>query len=357
MFVAQRSTHINGTTCRLRPSFGSHWMRSLFLLAEHDASFETRGFAAANPTVRQRLERIGETFINGFNCGLMDDQENAWCRCCATVQSELRGFAVEGIAMGVAVADALTFGTRLARWMAQSEAKYTYLTHVGAGWALARVPWRRATICRSLDPIHSWLVYDGLGFHDAYFHPRRVLANWRRIRRGYAARAYEQGVGRALWFVSGGDPSRATLFVLAQAPGRRRDLWSGIGLALAYAGGASKSGLAEILEAAGPLRSYLAQGAAFASEACSRAGHTPCHTAQAVKILTGVDHEDAAHLVRSQRPSHALDSCDPFPPYELWRARVRHSLQRRAETHSSKAEVDHQNVFHRNASRAVGQPR
>jgi len=44
-----------------------------------------------------------------------------------------------------------------------------------------------------------------------------------------------QGIGRALWFVSGGEPQRAAALSGAAAE-RASDLFAGLGLAMAYAG-------------------------------------------------------------------------------------------------------------------------
>jgi hypothetical protein len=213
--------------------------------------------------------------------------------------------------------------------MALHKADYTYLVHVGAGWALARVPWRRRAILRASDQVHSWLIFDGLGFHDAYFTPARITRGWRRLTRGYAARAYDQGVGRGLWFAAAGDLDRAILAIASFQGGRQPDLWSGLGLALAYAGGASSQELSSALAAAGKFRAHLAQGAAFAAEAHARAGHTPIHTQDAVVVLCGCDAVAAVELVRrvrGQLPDG--DLTDGTPRYELWRSHVQRELLR-----------------------------
>ncbi|MGB9369698.1 MAG: DUF1702 family protein, partial [Xanthobacteraceae bacterium] len=179
--------------------------RGLFKINPKEASFQARGFAAC-VDARRRLEGIGETFLFGFNHALIEDDLEALQRAIEPIDLDRRGFAVEGAAMGAAVADALMLGgSRLASWMRYSNSAYTYLAHVGAGWALARVPWRRASILRSCDAVHGWLVFDGLGFHDVYFTSEKIFGGWRRLKHQYAARAYDQGVGRALWFAAGAD--------------------------------------------------------------------------------------------------------------------------------------------------------
>jgi len=298
--------------------------RSLFRIEMREASLAGRGFVASNDAVRRHLEQIGETFLIGFNEGLLVESDMAplW-RLVETICLDRRGFAVEGLAMGVALADALTLGNaRLRDWMRFSHQAYTYLAHVGAGWALGGVPWRRSAILEHADPVHGWLVFDGLGFHDGYFYPRRILDGWRRKLIGYSARAYDQGIGRALWFVTGGDPIRAVAVIEKFPSERRPDLWSGLGLALVYAGGADAAALSAVRRAAGGCHTYLAQGAAFGAEAHARAGHVSDHAAQALNALTGRDVERAVRLVRRARDRLPAAETSAVPRYELWRLAV-----------------------------------
>jgi hypothetical protein len=298
--------------------------RSLFRIEMCEASLVRRGFAASDDAVRRHLEHIGETFLVGFNEGLLagSDMEPLG-RLVEAVSPDRRGFAVEGLAMGAALADSLTLGNaRLRDWMRFSHQAYTYLAHVGAGWALSRVPWRRRAILRHADPVHGWLVFDGLGFHDGYFYPRRLLNGWRRKLIGYSARAYDQGLGRALWFVSGGDPLRAVAAIEKLPSERRPDLWSGLGLALVYAGGSDAAALSAVRCASGRCQTYLAQGAAFGAEAHARAAHVPDHAAQAVNALAARHVETAVRIVRHARDTLPAAETSPVPRYELWRLAV-----------------------------------
>ena len=80
---------------------------------------------------------------------------------------------------------------------------------------------------------------------------------------------FDNGLGRAMWFASG---ARAELVIrtLAGFPRERHAaLWSGVGLATTYAGGASLSELQALLSAAGGHRNEVALGAAIAAKAGS----------------------------------------------------------------------------------------
>jgi hypothetical protein len=297
-------------------------LRRFLSLSPDQASFRTRKFVGTDPSKQLALETAGKTFVGGYNAALAADRPEDVLQHIHTVAPALRGFAVEGAAMGCAVADALPFQKQsFAGHLRAFEGEFCYLTHVGAGWALARVPWRRAAILAPLDPVHHWLAYDGLGFHDTFFHHRRVLAGWRRRTTAYAARAYDQGAGRALWFVGGGSAAIATDLICSFAEARQSDLWAGLGLAMAYAGPAGEAELSLALGKSGGQRIHFGQGVAFACEARARARQIPAHTDLAAKVVTGVSADELSALVREARKDLPADAADA-PAYEIWRRRV-----------------------------------
>ena len=297
-------------------------VRRLLRLSPDQASFQTRGFTGASPSSQSALEMIGQTFIDGYNTAILSNDVRDVLQYVSCIPSTERGFAVEGVVMGTAVADALPFRKSLLPACIESfEADFTYLAHVGAGWSLARVPWRRRRILAELAPLHHWLAFDGLGFHDTYFYHRRIFGGWRRERSGYVARAYDQGVGRALWFVAGGSVVAAVELLSALPESRHSDIWSGLGLAMTYAGLAAAGDIAGACEAAGPHRAQFAQGVAFACEARFLARHVPAHTDLAAKTVTGIGADELSALVRAARGNLPADTADA-PAYEIWRHRV-----------------------------------
>src|ERR1039457_1019400 len=83
---------------------------------------------------------------------------------------------------------------------------------------------------------------------------------------GSPRRAFDQGLGRSLWFVEGADASRIAAAISSFPKARQPDLWSGVGLACAYAGGRDQAHLELLRETAGPYVAQVAQGAAFAAK-------------------------------------------------------------------------------------------
>jgi hypothetical protein len=137
----------------------------------------------------------------------------------------------------------------------------------------------------------------------------------------YFPRVVDQGVGRALWFIHGADPTRVAGAVSKFARERHADLWSGVGLAVAFAGGCGSEGLAALRESSGEQWPDLAQGAVFAAKARSFSEVVPGHTRVAVAALTGMSVTAAATLADAAEAPPCAEA--GVPAYERWRRNVR----------------------------------
>jgi hypothetical protein len=299
------------------------WLRQGLLgLAAQEVTFARRGFQGGETTDRQWLEQIGCTFLYGYHAALLDDTPALLARRLTEVEPELCGFAFEGAAMGLCLLDMLIPWRccRLQDFLAGPGAAHTYIVHVGAGWALALLRRRVEPLLARLDPVLRWLAVDGYGFYHGYFHWPRYIAGHvppcRRLR-GYACRVFDQGLGRSLWFVAGADVAHISATIAALPPWRHADLWSGVGLACAYAGRVTRRALAVLYDAAGPYQAHLAQGAAFAAQARQRAGNPALHTDLACTVLCGVSADAAAHIAEVTRQELPPDGVEPA--YEVWR--------------------------------------
>lgn len=298
--------------------------RRLFAISEHEVSFDFRGFRGGSDAVRAHLETVGRSFLAGYHAALELDRERLIPRLEA-IADEYRGFAFEGASMSLTLLDVLT-PWRRRRWRTFLEdggGAHVYMAHVGAGWAIARLPFgMRGTLAR-LDPLLRWLAFDGYGFHQGYFHWRRSIAGPQEVPRrvkGYGRRAFDQGLGRSLWFVEGAEVERIPATVGTFPAERQGDLWSGVGLASTYAGGVGRESLEALLEAAGDFRPELLQGMTFAAEARQRAGNATPHTELACRVLGGVSAADAAGVTASTRQELPPDG--DLPAFELWRLRI-----------------------------------
>lgn len=307
------------------------WLRKLILgIPLTETTFARRGFRESEASARQRLEQIGRTFLQGYHAALLDDNPKMLAGRLMMVEAELRGFAFEGAAMGLALLDYLTpwRRNRLRAFLSGPGAAHIYMVHVGAGWVLARLRRRVEPALKRLNPLLGWLAVDGYGFHQGYFHWRRYVEQQALPLEltGYARRVFDQGLGRSLWFVDGANVIRIPATIAAFPPARQADLWSGIGLACAYAGGVDLTGIETLRTAAGPYRPHLAQGAAFAAKARQRAGNPAAHTALACRVLCGLSDDRAANV--TELALNDLSAPGPEPAYEVWRQRIQAEFAR-----------------------------
>ncbi|MCR9057385.1 MAG: DUF1702 family protein [Rhodobacteraceae bacterium] len=307
------------------------------LLSEQEANFRKRGFKAPNADRQALLETIGVTFIQGYNEALNTSQLESILVFERRIKRSHQGFFLEGAAMGCAVADGLPwskltgFANRFSTLLQATSERHPYLTIVGAGWAMARIPWRRSAILSSLDQFLAPLAFDGWGFHDTYFRPSRLKQGAagavRSLGGNPAARSWDQGAGRALWFTSGGSVERACNEIYSQAPERQADLFAGLGLAMTYASGATKIELQSLRSLSGAHSKDVAQGSAFALEAHECAGTASTEVRKACQILTGKDPRDVIRIVNEARPNQrtiaVVSLANGQENYEQWRSDVR----------------------------------
>jgi hypothetical protein len=309
----------------------NHWgkiCRNIFGLLPEETSYARRQFRGATDQMRTRLEQIGAAFLAGYHAALEAGQPETFNL--PYQDPELDGFGMEGGAMGFALLDALMpwNGRRIERFLAGEGDAHAYMVHVGVGWIWARLPFGMERARRRLDPLLSWLAFDGWGFHEGFFHWPNYIHGEARPRKvkGYAGRVFDQGLGRSFWFVNGGNPELIGETIRGFPAERRADLWSGIGLAATYAGIASREALEVLGQGAGEHRPALAQGAAFAAKARLRAGNVTPYTDLATRALCGLDAIEAARLTDSALEN--LPENGPQPAYEIWRQRIQSCIRR-----------------------------
>jgi len=303
--------------------------RHLILGIRPDAAlFERRGFPTTDGSTQRRLEEVGRTFIQGYHAALDEPEAQALAERLNEVAAERRGWAFEGAAMGLTVLDLTTpwKHTRMKQFLQGPARAHVYMAHIGIGWALARLHRGVGRLPRYVDPLLRWLVVDGYGFHQGYFHPDRYIFRAKPSKKmdGYAERAFDHGLGRSIWFVGGADVERVTTIIEEFSVARRRDLWAGVGLACAYAGGAGASALEKLHVNADKYMPHVRQGVAFAAKARERAVNPAAHTDLASRILCGVSAARASEICESTLRNLSTESGDRS--YESWRQKIRVAL-------------------------------
>jgi SagB-type dehydrogenase family enzyme len=302
----------------------------IFLPDQSEATFAKRGFTAPDATRQANIEKVGSIFLEGFEYGMAGLSLSAVESSLETVEPAFRGFAYEGCTMALAVRDGIRPAGR--HWvrdlLASRGANHIYMAYIGVGWAMARLPRLRWRAIEPHDPLLRWLALDGYGFHQAYFRTKQYvwqqhqapIPGWEPA--GYANRAVDQGIGRALWFVNGSDVQGVATTIEAFPRSRRGDLWSGAALASVYAGGADAGELSDMVRLAGQYRSHAAQGAAFAAKARLLAGLVMPGTEIGVKVHCDMSVEEAAAVTDEAKDGLPSDEGD-VPRYEIWREQIR----------------------------------
>ncbi|NOZ08592.1 MAG: DUF1702 family protein [FCB group bacterium] len=305
------------------PSFGPI-RKKFFGISEEETTCRKRGFTITDPVKGERLETIGKTFVKGYHAALWCSSPDALYGELEKESPELRGFIYEGAGMGLALLDYFTPWNRHrhARFLRQYGSPHIYMLHVGYGWALARTPWRISRRIDRLDPLLRWLAFDGYGFHQGYFKWPAYIAKQKEPREihDYGRRAFDQGLGRSLWFVGGADVPNVIKLLKKFPAGRQGDLWSGIGLACTYAGGADPAELAALIDHAGEYYPMLAKGSVFAAKARQRAGIVSQETETVTQIICKQTTEKAAAL--SDESLQDLPDDGTEPAWEIWRRRI-----------------------------------
>ncbi len=293
---------------------------SLFGIPSEKAVFSRPGFAKE---AWLRFQPVAHSLVEGYHATLEDSRLEVLVPRLDAVEAELRGFAYEGAGMGLAALDIMApWKNRLQEFVEGPGAPHIYPIYVGVGLALARLRRQPEHFMTRLDPLLCWVVVDGYGFHEGFFAWRRTVEKQFRPASfsSYACRLFDQGLGRALWFASGALVDRVVSTITTFPSTRQADLWSGVGLACAYAGGVNRAEIEALLTAAGSYRLQLARGAAVAAKGRQQAGNPAPHTELACQIFCGVSSEQAASIMDitcQGLPVHGKE-----PAYEVWRQRV-----------------------------------
>jgi|TARA_R100001244_G_scaffold6593_14_gene8001 hypothetical protein len=313
-----RSHQTGEAADRLKPP--PAFIAKFLALDPRRVEFRVRGFDLADKSHEQRLESIGKAFLRGYNLTLSARSFTEFEQAKDQETDLLRGFFIEGGAMGSALVDSLPFRkAMLPRYIDRFAGQFPILVYAGVGLTISKLAWRELGIMAELDPFYRWLAYDGLGYHNMYFEPDKTLTGPKRVLEGYASRAYDQGAGRGIWFTSGADVGKAAATIAAMPSDRHSDLWAGVGLALCYAGPAGAPEFLEAKRLAGACAANLATGVAIACTARVKDESLLPDTREGISALWGLSPEALAERVEAMRQSAASSAVADMPAYGSWR--------------------------------------
>jgi hypothetical protein len=256
----------------------------------------------------ERMARIRATFEDGLRAADSESEDSKLVKYLDTTDAQFRSVAYEGAAMSRALLD-ISLGTGLHHWLrfGQITRHHSVQVHIGLGWAFSQ-QLSPLTLIHDLPPIAQARVLDGYGYYDGMFRSRASIRTKTipEVISGNNLRAYDQGLGRSLWYSAKGNLALLIKSLEGFADSRMPDLWRGIGIAISYVGGCDTDLLKSVLDHAGSYRVFLASGAVLLARARAHAD-TPdvgaelacsvwCHmtTVEAVMLMDESEPKDTS---------------------------------------------------------------
>jgi len=259
-----------------------------------ESDLSRRRFRLTRGPSRTVIENAEKSYLFGFNAVMSREAVRI-----DEISRDQQAFAFEGAGAACAVLDLITMsrGRRLRELLAGPGARHPFAVHLGAGRGYAMLRLSPARAARRAHPLLRWLAVDGFGFGWSMARADRMVGERAMpdlLTRAHCA-LFDQGLGRLLWYHDCASPDDVAARIAAYPASRRGALWSGIGFAAAYTGGAEADELWWLTVHAGAdgFRAHLAQGCAFAVTARTQAGPLPGHVARAAPILSGATPEEA----------------------------------------------------------------
>jgi hypothetical protein len=293
-----------------------------FHVTKQDTSFNDQDRQAA-----ERLETVVRTVTKGCQLTLQNSRYEVLVPRLQAFDVELHGFAYEGVGVALAALDSfLPWKNRVQAFLEGPGKTYIYAVPLGAGMGLARLRRNPERFLSRLDPVYGWLILDGYGYHEGFFARRRYvdqkkLPSW--ISKE-ALHVFDNGIGRAIWFLSSTNVERVTETIASFPFSRQSDLWGGVGLACGYTGGVEREEYVRLKTLAGSSLLQLATGAALAAHARHLVGNPSTYVRLACEVLCGCSTEVAAQIVESARTDLPRDGREAS--YGMWRQRIANQL-------------------------------
>jgi len=218
--------------------------------------------------IKNRISRISETFQASRQLGM----ENAsWEQFMSFVENQDKLFhstVHEGASMGYAMYDKHNYGELNVwkKYMKQFGLKYGGFIRTGLGWTLAKWNEIDYSFLKDHDPLSHWRFFDGWAYHDAIFKKSLIVAQMKRVSNlpSKYFSAYDQGIGRNLWYLSKGEINPLLELTSKFDVDRQEHLWRGIGIAIIYVGAYDQKYFTEVYKASESFKIQFKTGCAMA---------------------------------------------------------------------------------------------
>jgi enediyne biosynthesis protein E3 len=236
------------------------------------ANIKQRKARILDPRIPERFGQVAKGMWQGYHMALEAASPEQISKRLTTVESELLGFALEGVGMGFTELDLqesrdsshldtfLDYARQSAGAPRVSTLEiiehpihpipaYQTMVYLGVGLMLVRLGCDISLQHPALPPEQYYPIVDGYGFNHGIFYWQEFVDKQTRpaLLTDDAERVFDQGLGRSLWLINGANPALIAKTIEAFDPSRHQDLWGGVGYACASIGGGDRT----ILEALG----------------------------------------------------------------------------------------------------------
>jgi hypothetical protein len=221
-----------------------------------------------------------------------------------TTDAQFRSIAYEGASMSRGLLD-ISHGGSLHSWLAymQRTQAHSVQVYIGLGWALSQRQVPLASFFQSIAPIMHARVLDGYGYYEGMFRNRTTIRDKSLPGdiTGNSLRAYDQGVGRSLWYFAKGSTVQLERLINGFSDERKLDLWRGVGIAAAYVGGDDNI-FASIYDLAASYQTQLATGAMFLAHSRMKANTLNEETELACRTWCDMGAREAIAILEKTEP-------------------------------------------------------
>ena len=220
-------------------------------------------------SIPENIETVVSTFQKGRS---LSEQELVLDELISKLnqfESRYRSVAFEGASMGVALQNSM----KTWRTYAKTSLKHATQVHIGLGWAIAEQDLDLASNLAQIEPEMRVKVLNGYGYWHGLFRRRLTIRTQsipENITSEYQA-GFDQGVGRAIWYISKGEVQKVVNIINHFSEDRRANLWQGIGVASTYVGGCTNELITELKSVAGEFKLNFEKGIEAAGESMRKA--------------------------------------------------------------------------------------
>ncbi|MEP7169077.1 MAG: DUF1702 family protein, partial [Bacteroidota bacterium] len=231
-----------------------------------------------NP-IELKMENIKTMFQYAKKIASECDDIDAIIKHLENTDPEFRSVGYEGVAMCLALKNfspgesPRTNNNPLKLWnsLLSVSPNHSPQIHIGLGWAIAESKPIDLTFLDAVNSMMQFRVWDGCGYYDGIFRQRQTIKNQLRndIVKEKNFKAYDEGIGRSLWYSCKGDPAKVSGMIQTFSSSRHADLWRGVGIACSYVGGSDDNILKNIFSLSGKHSIQLKTGAVMIAKSRS----------------------------------------------------------------------------------------